>query len=116
MAGLGNNADVQSLLPVGRRAPRARFLFSGFEMSPWAGQDESAVAAGLGPQVPNISHEVKKQGAESLLLPFAGQKLKQQQLSPGTWPLLQQPLSPKAAPSLCGRRLLPPQQLAEGNL
>lgn len=29
-------------------------LFSGFETSPWAGQDESAVTAGLGPQVPNV--------------------------------------------------------------
>lgn len=29
-------------------------------LSPWAGRDESALTAGLGPQVPNMHHEVKK--------------------------------------------------------
>lgn len=104
------------MLPVVRRAPPAWFPSSGFEMSPWAGQDGSAVTAGLGPQVPNVCHEVKKHGAGSLLLPVAGQRRKQQPLHPGTRRLLRQPPSSKAAPSLCGRRLLPPQHLTEGNL
>lgn len=105
MAGLGSGADVQSLLPVVRGAPRAPFPLSGFEASPWAGRDESAVTAGLGPQVPNVCHEVKEHGAESLLLPFAGQKLQRHRLSSGTRLLLLQPPSPRAAPSLCARRL-----------
>lgn len=89
MAGLGNHADVESQLSVVRRAPGARFPCSGFEMSPWAGQDESAVTAGLGPQVPNFYHEVKK-----VLLALAGQKLREHQLGPGMQILLLQPLPP----------------------
>lgn len=82
-----------------------------------ARQDESAVTADPGPQVPNVYHEVKKQKPRSWESPATLCRTEAQATAAEPWDAATSAAapSPKDAPSLCGR-LLPPQQLAEGNL